>query len=339
MDTGDLDPQARAALEETLAWISQNTDQIPDWEDGSDLGRLSIQAHQRELAGGFELAQARGQLRFSGDGVHGHSISLSEAGQLMQGWQSLVTAVGGAHEGHKKLVGRFPEDVARRTELDLTTSPSPGSVILEFEPAVRGADERYPEGQAEIQGSPVPLAEAAVDTALEVLGLASAADDVVGDAVEELLGALGPRVATAARNLAANSAKYRLDLSLGWEVPGRGRRRVAVTASQAATFATVLSGHSLDIDTDTLTGTLRTISDIRKIDIEIQDPENDDTSVIVPVARNDVDFSQFRTGDVVQIDVEMTTKPRPGQSETRSYKALSVTAYEAKTAEAEDDGD
>src|SRR5690242_12632987 len=90
-----------------LAWMADFMDQLaaeppgtfPDWQDPEDLSRLHIQAFVTQQSGGFEVNRSRGTLRLTGQGVHGHTLNLADAGMILAGFQNLVTSAGASTEG------------------------------------------------------------------------------------------------------------------------------------------------------------------------------------------------------------------------------------------------
>ncbi|MGJ6124909.1 hypothetical protein QN239_20290 [Mycolicibacterium sp. Y3] len=311
-------------------------DQFPDWEDGSDLARLHVQAFVRDHAGGFELGSSRGALRLSGGGVQGHTVSISDAGVILASFQTLVTSAGASSEGVTHPRGRVPDEVLARTKLLLNASPGPGSVVLDFEPAVDEAAERYPDGQAAVEEI-TPLIETSMDIAFQVLELAGNAN--VGELADEKFRQWGPRVASAARELADAAAKADIDINAAWEKPSVGRRRVNATAVQLAALKAILKSRGLDSPEEVLEGVLRTVSDRRKIELEVRSwAESDDESEsdsavdstvddqvrVVPIKRGTVSFTGFSLGDRVSIRVKVRVLHRPGSADMNEYTAVGV---------------
>jgi hypothetical protein len=321
-------PERSSELQNFLDGLSQVGDEFPDWADPEDLARLHMQSFGRRMTGDFDVFASRGRIRLTGTGVHGHSFNLADTGELLTRWQGLVTSTGGAIEG-KKSIRKLPEDIQRRTQLLLTASPGPGSVILEFAPHVDEAGERYPGGVATLQGDEVALVQRSVNAAMDVLDLASRDDVDLGASMAYW----GPRVASKALELAELAATAQLDLELTWEETGKARRRGKTTARQFAQFATMLKAESLDTEPISFNGVLRTISDRKKIDLEIDDAKSPTRRRVVAIARGSVDFSDFRIGESVVVVATAKLKARPGGQEGRSYTAESVAAIDQRPIE------
>lgn len=310
-----IDPDLQKLAQELAA--DPNT---PAWEDAADLSRLHAQSFATKAAGGFEILASRGAIRLSGDGVHGNAISMSEAGEFLTRWQALVTSAGAALEGNKSIRGKLPDEIMRRTNLALVASPGRGSVVLEFSPvASTEAEERYPGGELTFEGPKQPLVQRAVEVALGVIDLAAIEDPL---AVPANLAKLGPRVAAKALKLAELAAAGRFDVDMTWDEPGRTRRRSRTSARQMAQLVANLRSEHLDTEDVALSGVLRTVSDRRKIDLEVTDLDGE--VHIVSIDRGEVDFSDFRIGESVQMAVTMRLISKPGGGESRRYTATMI---------------
>lgn len=317
-------PERTSALRSFLEGLSADREHYPEWEDADDLARLHIQDFAQRLAGGFNLLASRGEIRLGGLGVHGHALDMHDTGEFLTRWQGLVTSTGAAIEGNKS-VHNLPDELKRRTKLMLTASPGPGSVILEFAPDVDEAEERYPHGEATFDGPTEPLVQRSVNGAMDVLDLASR--DIAD--LTATLADWGPRVASKALELAELAAAAQLDVDLTWEESGKGRRRSKSTARQFAQFAANLKAESLDTEPASLSGVLRTVSDRRKIDLEIEDLESPTKRRVISIARGNVDFSDFRIGEPVIVAATVKLKAKPGGQEARTYTAESVSPSNA----------
>lgn len=333
-----------ATPDDTAAWMNSFLDELadapadrfPDWEDPTDLARLHMQAFARDQAGGFEASGSRGALRLTGAGVIEHAVSMSDVGVILASFQTLVTSAGASKEGITHPRGRIPAEVVARTKLLLEAAPSEGSVVLDFVPAVDEAEERYPAGQAQVHDV-TTLIEHSIDIVFQVLELASQQN--IGELAETKFTLWGPRVASAARELAEAAVKADIDLNAAWEKPSTGRRRVQATAGQLATLRAILTSRGLDSPEEVLEGVLRTVSDRRKIELEVRnwdasdddtesksvsDPSIDNAIRVVAIKRGSVSFTGFSLGDRVSISVKVRVLHRPGSAAVNEYEATGV---------------
>lgn len=294
---------------------------FPDWEDASDLGRLHVDEFAQSHSEGFPERRSHGSIRLTGRGVRGNTIDMEDAGRILTEFQTLVTSAGAAWSGIKTHTGRLPDTVVQGTRLLLSASPMPGSVVLDFEPAT--GDATSPDEPA--TPAMIELVEESIDLAFEVLGLAASPEvQAVGP---ERLEQLGPRVAAAAKAFMETAAKAYVDVNATWERPSIGRKRVELTAVESARFWEVLNRRGTDVNQRLIDGVLRTISDRRKIELEIT--ERDPTSGsnenrIISIDRGQLDFSPFRIGDAVSIIVLEASARRPGAAETKEYVAIAA---------------
>ena len=66
------------------------------------------------------------------------------------------------------------------------------------------------------------------------------------------------------------------------------------------------------------------MSDKKKIDLEVDDETQTAGKRHVSIARGDVDFREYRVGERVDVTVEVKITLKPGGTEKRSYRAVSV---------------
>lgn len=297
------------------------SDDYPDWENASDLGRLHLQAFVESQGG---VSRSHGSIRLTGRGVRDHTVNMEDAGLILTEFQSLVTSAGAAWSGIKTQFGRLPETVVLGTRLLLSASPMPGSVVLDFEPAGEDSDNDSPDEPA--TPAMLQLVEESLGLAFEVLGLAASPE--LDSVAPQKLNEWGPRVAAAAKAFVETAAKANFDVSATWERPSVGRKRVELTAVESARYWEVLEHRGTDVNQRLIEGVLRTISDRRKIELEIveKDPsaEGGTRSRILSIDRGQLDFSPFRLGETVSILVLEATGRRPGAAETTEYLAIAA---------------
>jgi hypothetical protein len=139
--------------------------------------------------------------------------------------------------------------------------------------------------------------------------------------------------------LADAAVKADINLNAAWEKPSTGRRRVQATAGQLATLRAILKSRGLDSPEEVLEGVLRTVSDRRKIELEVRnwdpsddeaesdsnpDPSIDNDIRVVAIKRGSVSFTGFSLGDRVSIGVKVRVLNRPGSPGMNEYEATEV---------------
>ena len=141
------------------------------------------------------------------------------------------------------------------------------------------------------------LVEESLDLAFEVLGLAASPE--LDSVAPQKLDEWGPRVAAAAKAFVETAAKAYFDVSATWERPSVGRKRVELTAVESARYWEVLEHRGTDVNQRLIDGVLRTISDRRKIELEIVEkvPSAEggtQSRDILSIDRGQLDFSPFQ---------------------------------------------
>lgn len=313
-------PRTHALLTRLRAAAESRSDAAP--VDPSDLSRASIEAMQRSTAGSARQLTSRGRLRFSGTAIHAHSADLDDIGLLSSAWQRAVTATGAALENLKAVQGKLPADVIARTRLVLTASPLPGSIVFLVEPKSPALAEVEPDGQPPLSESleDRPLADRASEALVELLATAAEGDPQAMDAVAGQLLDLGPRVGSALGNLVRVIQASDMTLDATWQEPSSRTRRASVTPTHARFIGQVVEGRGLDAVTETLTGTLRTISDSQRwlLDLGEQAVRLDISEL------NASELTRWNLHQIVDVDTRISLQERADGRVVRHYAALAV---------------
>ncbi|RIR09572.1 hypothetical protein D2E27_20330 [Mycobacteroides abscessus] len=299
---------------------------VPDWNTPDDLARIGIEAMIAADPLGRTLT-SHGDIRITGDGVTGSSARVNDVARVMTGFQRLATAVGAAQQGDKTL-GRQPSaDVKRRTDLLLTAAPGPGSIVLTVTPRTSPVSETgHGSGKvgmfAELETEDQML-DTAVAAAIDVF---TAGNDIgaapQGSAFVRQLGDMGPRTASAVRDLARTLDRAQFDVEIAWRQPARATRRVAVTAAAAAYIAATVEHANLDEQPVEIIGEYLTVSAVSSWLIAPEGADNDTLTVKL----GHIDPTQTRglaVGDRVQINATMKIETTPGGNAKTTYTAES----------------
>lgn len=293
---------------------------MPDvtWSEVDDLGRLSLEAMIREREDVRDLA-SRGSVRLTGAGVVGHSAPLDDVGAVATTWQKCVTAVGASLEGVRTSFGQIPREVVQRTRLTLTAAPAPGSIQLDLSPESNPLRETSEDGQMVAYGTPRPLADEASEALIALLDQASNAGpdaDELSDAIRRL----GPRVASHVRRLADVLDKAHFDLDVTWAEPNSPTRRASLSAGTAGWLREFVTGRALDGQEEELSGTVRTVSDISKWQIETPDGLR---SVDASSLEREI-VEQTHVNETLRLLVLVRVTERPDGSSSTTYDAIDV---------------
>lgn len=207
----------------------------PTWDDADDLNLESIEAHMLSIATEKTRVTSRGSLRLTGEGVDGHTVPMTAAGEVLQDFQSLTTNLGASLEGNKSSKGPLPKTIRDRTALALSASPSQGSVVLKFKPQAQDGEQLSLD---QMEDEP-PLADKAIDTIFELFTNPPGDNDEDEDDWAARIHSYGPRVTNAVKIFSDRLSQNALDLDLKWRSSSGNSRRLEFSAARA----TGLSGH------------------------------------------------------------------------------------------------
>jgi hypothetical protein len=322
MATGDeeLDRMESAIL------AAMATSTSPTWSTPEDLSRISIESLIADDDTLGRTLASRGNIRIAGDGVTGSAAAMAEVARVMQGFQRLATAAGASHQGDKVLGRQANADVRRRTNLLLQASPGPGSIILTVTPATSPVTETgHEDGRvgmfAELETDD-QLLDTAIGAAIDVF----AAGNDIGPSPDESvfvqrLTDMGPRTASALRDLSKTLDRAGFDIELDWQQPARTTRRVTVTAAAAKHIADTVENANLDEQAVAITGEFLTVSAVTSWLIRQDEGEP------VTIRRGHIgpdDVRGLAVGTRVHIDALMKIETTPGGAIKTTYVAQGV---------------
>ncbi|MBB2893432.1 hypothetical protein [Flexivirga oryzae] len=293
-----------------------------------DLSRLGVEAIVRREAGTARTLHSSGVLRFTGSAVVGNSANLDDVGSLSSAWQKAVTATGAALEDVKSVRGKFSASVVLRTQLMLTASPQPGSVVFVVEPKQSPMDEAEPHGQTTTEElAQRPLADRASERLVEFLAAGVDQGAETGDAIARQLRELGPRVGGAVNALALAIDKSNVTLDVSWREPAKPTRRASVDPSKAKFIREVVEGRGLDAEPETLIGPLQTISSRQRWAIETADGlVQFDASELPPA-----DLHRWKVDDWVEVAATVAVRERGDGRMDRKFTATGIREAEPGT--------
>lgn len=297
----------------------------PPYEPG-DLSRRGIEAMVRRETGTARSLHSSGVLRFTGAAVEGHSANLDDVGGLSSAWQKAVTATGAALENIKSIRGRFSESIVLRTQLVLTASPQPGSVLFIVEPKQSPMTEAQPHGQASLteEMEARPLADRASDRLVEFLAKGTDSGPEVGDEIATQLRELGPRVGGAVNALAQAIDRSNVTLEVSWREPSKPTRRASVNPSGAKFIRQIVEGRGLDEEPETLIGPLQTISSRQRWAIDTAEGLVQFDASELPEA----ELHRWKVDDWVEVAATVAVRERGDGRMDRKHTATSIRATE-----------
>ncbi|SHR17738.1 hypothetical protein LK468_08895 [Mycobacteroides abscessus] len=294
------------------------TARVPDWTTPDDLTRIGIDAMIASDPFGRAVF-SRGNIRITGAGVTGHSAKANDVARIMTGFQRLATALGASHTGDKELGKQANAEVRRRTDLLLTAAPGPGSIVLTFAPVLSFMDEVGTPGMILELETNEQMLDTAVGAAIDVFSAGNEIGASPHDsAFVAKLGEMGPRTASAVRDLAKTLERAGFNIEVDWQQPARTTRRVRVTATAAGHMAATVEHANLDEQPVPLVGEYLTVSAVSSWLIRLDHGE----AVTVKLGR--IDPGQTRglaVGDRVRIEAVMKIETTPGGNTKTTYTA------------------
>lgn len=289
-----------------------------EWSSADEASRLSIQRFAAEYDDHAKYSRSRGLLRIMEEGREGSSARLEQTGRVLMALQRAVRGVGAGLEGTRALQGNLPASVVRLTYLRLVAAPQPGSVVVEVEPEVSPFDEAFPDGQGTLTDPGVSLADRSAGALVRVLSTFESRESEAVDSAAELLQTLGPRAAASIKAFVDSLTRGGFNVELAWEQFDQPSKRATVDLTTAALISSVIDGRALDAEPITLIGVLHTVSDLKRLDLQV--PSGD----ILSIDRGDVDVSPWRVGESVSVDALARVQVRPAGDERRTYTALRI---------------
>jgi len=326
MATSDNLPDVTDLLARMRDQWSGNNDPHP-YEPG-DLTRLGVEALVRRETGTARSLHSTGVLRFTGDGVEGHSADLDDIGTLSSAWQRAVTATGAALEHVKSIRGKFSASVILRTQLVLTASPLPGSVLFVVEPKQSPMTEAEPNGQTTTEElAQRPLADRASERLVEFLAAGTEQGPEVADAIATQLRDLGPRVGGAINALTQAIDRSNVTLEVSWREPAKPTRRASVSPSKAKFIREIVEGRGLDAEPEILVGPLQTISSRQRWAIDTTDGLVQFDASGLPQA----ELHRWKVDDWVEVEVTVAVRERGDGRMERKHTATAIRPAEPGT--------
>lgn len=295
----------------------------PGWEDPSELGLLSfrdfIREHSTESPG-----TSSGYLRLTGPGIVGSSGSVEGIALTLLHFQRLVLASAMSIEGRKGLRGPAPALIEEKAKLNIVASPVPGSLILEFSPAMDPDTEFTRDHQPALfddSDHRVQLIDLAMESAISLMESAKYTQEA--ETADEFLHEVadrGPRVASALKDLTSNLQTVQMAPTLMWERVNGDRRRVTLSSSDLVKISGAIVDRSLEQEEIVLVGIVRTVSDISAWELELTSGNR----VRINASKiAEQDISRIHVGMAISVRTAATQHISPTSEERINYQAIS----------------
>lgn len=282
-------------------------------------------------------AESHALIHITGPSVRGHSVPVRGLGEFITALQTTFDSIGASIEGFRSTTGSIPSSFSARTELSLTASPLPGSVILEITPSVPRLEDLYPDGDAlfdieEAIGAK-PLADSAFEELSELLEKLDISSPDQNDFVDRL-SELGPRVASSLKGLCDGISKASIDIDFEWEEPSKPKKAVNINRSFARYISEVIDSASITSNEARIEGILLTVTTSDKDHLRIRQQIGDVETKEVTLPIGDISQDELRdlhAGDRVVVYAEQQISTRAGGRTVTKLKGLSIERIQSKS--------
>lgn len=322
----DTTPSLNELLND-LGFDPSQTYQLPD--DPNELSASSLKGfiEQSVLC---HSAESSALIHITGPSVCGHSAPVRGLGEFMIALQTTFDSIGASIEGFRSATGSIPSSVSARTELSLTASPLPGSVVLEIAPSIPRLEDLYPDGDAlfdieEAIGAK-PLADSAFEELSELLEKLDIDSPDQNDFVD-YLSELGPRVASSLKGFCDSISKASINIEFEWEEPSKPKKAVNINHSFARYISEVIDNASITSDEVRIEGILLTVTTSDKDHLRIRQQVGDVETKEVTLPIGDISQDELRdlhAGDRVVVYAEQQISTRAGGRTVTKLKGLSI---------------
>ncbi|MGW8798389.1 hypothetical protein ACWGN9_15120 [Streptomyces sp. NPDC055775] len=221
-------------------------------------------------------ARRRATLRFHADGAGPSEMPVPLVVSLIGDFQGMVTAAAESLRAKSIEQGGVRKAARRKAlrssvELMFSPQPTPGSTVFHLWQKPTAPDSETPAGQEvlDLEGGP-PLVDVAISRVMDVWDSARV-DDPSFSELRDVLGPLGVTHAGRLQSLIKNLLAKDMDLDLTWGDVEYGIRSTRLHRREAAFLESVVSKVSEQTERVALSGVLRTVSNLRKVDLELED--------------------------------------------------------------------
>ncbi|MFF7966320.1 hypothetical protein ACFZC3_13280 [Streptomyces sp. NPDC007903] len=299
--------------------------------DSLDLAMSQHARLARKLGAESPVARRRATLRFHSSDSSPSEMPVPLAVALIGDFQGMITAA--AESLRAKSIDQDRTRKAARkkalrssVELMFSPQPTPGSTIFHLWQKPPAPDEgaSVKQGTLDIESGP-PLVDVAISKVMDVLDAARAANPSATE-LRDTLGPLGITHAGRLQSLVKNLLNKDMDLDLTWGDMENGIRSTSLHRREAAFLKSIVSKVSEQNERVDLSGVLRTVSNLRKVDLQLEDGRI--ITADLDPSLTDENLGQFYMKPVsVVADAETVWQNALGRAR-RTYTFLSITARE-----------
>jgi hypothetical protein len=294
-------------------------------DDPMEASRASINAFVQEHMEAVGK-ESIGFIHITGSAVKNNSAPLKSVAKVIAAVQDGVEAIGGSLEGFLSSRGRIPIDVSGRTQLSMVASPMPGSVVIQIAPTLPREFDLYPEGPAlfdiEKETNAEPLADQAIGELSDLINELSAETPDKGQVLDRLTD-LGPRVATAVKELCQSVSSSGVDVDFSWKQPGREEKKSSISAAYAKSAVSLIENANIESEEETIEGILITITESNKDKLRVLLDNGVEEQLSIG-SISPVDLAAVNTGDRVRITATRSVSSRAGGRKSERLEGVAL---------------
>lgn len=267
-----------------------------------------------------------GYIHITGPAVKNNSAPLKSVAKLIASVQDGVEAIGGALEGFFSSRGRIPTEVSGRTQLSMVASPMPGSVVIQVAPTLQRELDLYPEGPAlfdvEKEADAEPLADQAIGELSDLLNELSV-ETPDKEQVLNRLTDLGPRAATAVKELCQSVSSSDVDVDFSWRQPGREEKKSSISAAYAKSAVALIENANIESEEEVIEGVLITITESKKDKLRVLLDSGAEEQLSIG-SISPADLATVNTGDRVRITAMRSVSSRAGGRRSEKLEGVAL---------------
>ncbi|WP_418733519.1 hypothetical protein [Ellagibacter sp.] len=300
-------------------------------EDPAQASLDSINAFVEASSGRAARSESVGIFHITGPSVSGCAAPLKTVGKIMTSIQDSIDALGASIGGFTSISGQIPLRISGRTEMSLTASPMPGSIILQVAPSMSRQDDLCPNGPSlfdpEEKLGISPLADQAFSEFSALLQeLSEEGPDKT--AFVDHLTELGPRAANKMKDLCKTIDSTAVDVDFKWSEPGKDRVVSAINHLSAKHAVAIIENAHIENEAVNVVGTIVTITESAKDKLRIRTDEGGEITLALG-SISPADLLSVRVGDRVEVQAEQTVSSRTGGRTSKRLEGVSISKIRA----------
>lgn len=284
--------------------------------DPEELARLSVRALLTDVGAPVRPDRPEMDIRLHGPGISGHQVPVREATAILSSIQESIASIGQALRHEPTSRGVIQTEVLKATELRISPTVGTGSVIFHL----TGPGEEVSGNEAVALTGTDTLVDMAMRELFSLVEQ-SEAHELTTNTLAQELRRLGPRVAKHLSELVKSVVEDEINVDFTWRNPRGRRQRASLQRRSALVIHEAIQRNKVEMKVVELTGTLETVSTVKKAELKTDDQGRVLLSVDTGMAGSLGPFFNQQVG----VSAEQTTKWSTNTGkETRTFRLLEI---------------